>query len=342
MSEEARRLLKVIGVVTVVTALAIALLIYIGVISSSSIQEVPGIPDDQPIIEPNAENPAGAVETTVKLYFRYGSMLACETRTVKTYSNQLVEHAALKELLSGPLEGSELERVMDSQTTIVSVSAEGDTLYVTLSNEFLRESANLPDGWGEDAALREEEYLRKRLAVYSVVNSLAGIGNYSHVQLMIDVDRSGIGQRVTMGKLGFTENSQLINTLISPMAYDSDVVLSAENTAEALLSALQSGDTSTVYSLMAKRSAAGANRPLYDNVAAKLKTLVTRVEAFAIVGWDHSADGSSAVVWADITYKTPAGESVKKTLRPHETAHGKRDMEDRLRPVICHVLRRIT
>ncbi len=54
----------------------------------------------------------------------------------------------LRALLAGPLQGTGLTRVIDSQTRIVSVTNEGDTLIVTFSEEFLRDSSSLPDGWG--------------------------------------------------------------------------------------------------------------------------------------------------------------------------------------------------
>lgn len=111
--------------------------------------------------------------------FRAAACSPGNPRVITASANTRVEYAALLELISGPT-NDELERVIDSQTRIVSMSEEGSVLTVTLSAEFLRQSSNLPDGWGEDTQLKEEEYLRRQL-VTTRGRHVDGTGNYSHV-----------------------------------------------------------------------------------------------------------------------------------------------------------------
>ncbi|MGI6151974.1 MAG: GerMN domain-containing protein, partial [Christensenellales bacterium] len=247
MTPETKNLIKLICAIASVAVVLIAVLILIGTFSGSGITEVPSNTFNP--VDPNANETIAPNETRVKLYFRYldTDMLAAETRTIQSYANQRVELAVLRALLSGPSQGRGLTRVIDSQTRVVSVNDEGDTLIVTFSEEFLRNSSNLPDGWGEDAALREEEYLRKRLAVHSVVNTLAGMGDYSHVQILIDFNNSGIGQKVNRSSFGFVEDAQNKNRPLQPLAFNESVSLTARNTVDAVMRALIAHDWQTVY-----------------------------------------------------------------------------------------------
>jgi len=316
MTPETKNLIKLICAIASVAVVLIAALIIVGTFSGSGISETPG--NTYSPVDSDADSTTTPTETTVKLYFRYSDtdMLACETRTIQSYANQRIELSVLKELLNGPSQDSGLSRVIDSQTRVVSVENDGDTLIVTLSEEFLRQSSSLPDGWGEDAALREEEYLRRRLAVYSVVDTLTGMGNYSHVQILIDTENTGIGQKVTRAKLGFVDDAGNMNKPLQPMPYEESVVLSAENTVNAVMSALSTHDWQTVYLFLYSKTESGLTRPLYDTVAATLQQSASNLLSYDVVGEIYGADGKTAVVRLDLSFELLDGTKVSKVSAP--------------------------
>jgi hypothetical protein len=316
MTPETRNLIKLICAIASVAVVLIAMLILIGTSSGSGITEVPSNTFNP--VDPDADGTIAPNETKVQLYFRYldTDMLSSETRSIQSYSNQRVELAVLRALLAGPSQGSGLSRIIDSQTRVVSVSDEGDTLIVTFSEEFLRKSSNLPDGWGEDAALREEEYLKKRLAVYSVVNTLAGMGNYSHVQILIDFNNTGIGQKVGRSSFGFVEDAQNKNKPLSPLAFNESVTLTAQNTVDAVLRALSAHDWQTAYLFLSAKTESGLNRPLFDSVARSLQQNASKLFSYEVTGEIYGSDGKRAVVFVDLSFELPDGTRISKTSAP--------------------------
>lgn len=316
MTQETKNLIKLICAIASVAVVLIAVLILIGTFSGSGIVEAPSSTFNP--VDPEGEGVLAPKETKVKLYFRYldTDMLAAETRTIQSYSNQRVENAVLWALLAGPSRESGLTRIIDSQTMVISVKDEGDTLIVTFSEEFLRKSSNLPDGWGEDAALREEEYLKKRLAVYSVVNTLCGMGNYSHVQILIDTDFTGIGKKVNRSSFGFVEDAQNKNKPLPPLGFEGSVVLNAENTVRTVMKALITQDWQRVYQFLSAKTESGLSRPLYDSVARTLQQNAARIYSCEVTGVSYSADGKRAVVFVDLSFELPNGTKISKSSAP--------------------------
>ncbi len=316
MTPETKNLIKLICAIASVAVVLIAALILVGTFPGSGISESPS--NNLNPVPPDADDTTSPIETNVKLYFRYSDtdMLASETRRIQSYSNQRVEQAVLMELLAGPSQGTGLTRVIDSQTRVVSISNEGDTLVVTFSEEYLRQRSNLPDGWGEDAALREEEYLRRRLAVYSVVNTLAGMGDYSHVQILIDYNNTGIGQKVTRARLGFTEDAGELNKPLQPLAFNEAVTLNVGNTVNAVFRALTAHDWQTVYLFLSSKTESGLNRPLYDTVAGSLQQSASRLFNYEVTGAVYGTDGKRAVVFLNLNFELENGTKISKISAP--------------------------
>ena len=319
MNNDSKKLMIFICIFAAAASVLLGLLILIGAMSGPLISENPPASSQVIPIPPSDNGAPVTTSTNVQLYFRFGEegMLACETRSIQTAANQRLEYAVLRELIRGPsTQGTELERVISSQTQIVSITEQGDTLYVTFNNEFLRRSSTLPDGWGEDTVLREEEYLRRRLAVHSVVNTLTGLGTYSHVQILIDTEGNGIGQTVTRGRMGFLEDMSIKEHPLEPRAFEDSVVLTPENTVSSILQATLMHDWQSLYSFISPQSESGFTRPLYDSAAVDLQNLELQVESYQVLGVVISADGKSAVVRINLVYRNAEGERIERISYP--------------------------
>lgn len=319
MINDSKKLIVFICIFAAAAAVLLGLLILIGAMSGPLISETPQVTGQLISIPPSEDEQSITTSVDVPLYFRFGEegMLASETRTVQAPANQRLEYIVLRELISGPSgQRTELARVISSQTQVISITEQGDTLYVTFNNEFMRRNSTLPDGWGEDTALREEEYLRRRLAVHSVVNTLTGLGSYSHVQILIDTEGTGIGQTVTRGKMGFLEDMTIKERPLEPRAFEDSVVLTPENTVSTMLKAALMHDWLSLYSFISPKSESGFSRPLYDIAAAELQGLDLQIESFDTAGVIISADGKSAVVRIGLVYRNAAGERVERTSFP--------------------------
>lgn len=209
MLGDSRRLIRLIVVFSVAALAVLALLIVVGTVGGQdTISENPPSDSGNPVIPPADSTVSRSRE--VQLYFRFGSegYLACETRLIEARASERLEAAVLRELIRGPSsEHAELTRLIQAQTQIGEISEQGDTLYVTLSADFLRSAVNQPEGWGEDAALVRENFLQRRLAVYSVVNTLSNLGTYSHVQILVDSEGEGVGELLPRRQFGFVDDA---------------------------------------------------------------------------------------------------------------------------------------
>lgn len=316
MSDSKKLILFILGFAAV-AMLLIGVLIGFGVIHGTVIEEVPSQTGMNIPINPDDNSNLSQREYTVTLYFRFSdsSMLAAESRSITASTNTRVEYAALSELIAGPT-NSELVRVIDSRTRIVDMKDEGDTLFVTLSSEFLRQSSDLPDGWGEDTQLKEEEYLRRRLAYYSVVDTLTGLGNYSHVEILIDENNDGIGTRVSRANFGFVDDSDTSGKPMGAQPFEDSVVLSAQNTVGTILSAVVMHDWEQAYRFLPLTTLSGLTRPVVGLFSIQLQELLTQVQDYEVIGEIYSADGMSAVVRVNYSYLDKDGSLVTKESFP--------------------------
>jgi len=132
-------------------------------------------------------------DLTVQLYYGNADMkyLVAETRTIAAAANDRLEKSVLEELFKGPqATNGEYNYLINKDTQVVNVNSSGGVLTVTLSKEFLEWPATI------------ENSAQKELAVYSVVNTLVEATGYSQVQLMVDRDSTGVGQRIRSQDLG--------------------------------------------------------------------------------------------------------------------------------------------
>ena len=318
MPGDSRRLIRLIVVFSVAALAVLALLIVVGTVGGQdTISETPPSDSGNPVIPPADSTVSRSRE--VQLYFRFGSegYLACETRLIEVRASERLEAAVLRELIRGPSsEHAELTRLIQAQTQIGEITEQGDTLYVTLSADFLRSAVNQPEGWGEDAALVRENFLQRRLAVYSVVNTLSNLGTYSHVQILVDSEGEGVGELLPRRPFGFVDDAASKEKPLPPLPYEDSVVLDAENTVACVLQALVEKNWSSAYAFVAGQNESGIIRPLYDTAAANLQRFEIAVQSYEIVGSAVSHDGQSSVVRADIEYRRADGSTVKRESYP--------------------------
>lgn len=156
---------------------------------------------------------------------------------------QTAEQAVLELLLAGPGGEHELTGVIPAGTRLVGVTHQSGYLQITLSSEFLSVSSDVPEGWENDPGWTAEVYLRRRLAVYSIVNTLTEMGDYSRVLILIDTDGSNNGQRVARSNFGFETDG---DELVEPLSRDPSYILTASRAASIVLDALIAQDTDTL------------------------------------------------------------------------------------------------
>lgn len=181
-------------------------------------------------------------ETYVALYFadtEY-SMLVRELRETKVSVDANVGKKVLEELLLGPSIPISMAQIINPDTQVVRVKQDGRVLTVVLSKEFL--------DWSfiENTRPIEESNAVKQLAVYSVINTLVEATGCPQVQILVDREGDGTGQRINLNEIGMGSTG-----VLEPTGRNTELILSAQKTMEQILSALKDRNYAAVYGYLA-------------------------------------------------------------------------------------------
>ncbi len=241
-------------------------------------------------------DPAAGIgrDVDITLYFRLTDepALVPVQRTVAVRANEYVGGAVVRQLLNGPTAlFGDLERVLPKGTRLVDIYPDGGILYVVLSKEILE--------YEDETATREEIELTKRLGVYAIVNSLCTLGEASRVQVLVDMDGTGKGSRVSPFLLGFT-SEYTSSQWLDPMGFEEDAVITPKLMVNLALQRLTEEDYAQAYMFFAESETGGLQKPDFAAFETDLLSLGT-IDAFNVksADTDGTLNGKATV---DITW----------------------------------------
>ena len=261
-------------------------------------------------VEINPQSDAASKQNiSVNLYFAgasYGD-LVYETRNIDIPVNESVESVIINELIKGStINSTEFKALINPNTTVVNISESGDVLFVTLSKEYLDWSW-LPSSVTEQTPLNTIKFI----SVYSIVDTIIEQGGYSRVQLLVDTDGSGLGQRIRRSEVGFSGEG-----ILEPLDRNGDIILTPANTMERIFESVMSREYETAYSYVAYHDDDGTEKDDVDTFSAALREFKPALESYSIRDSILGADGASAVVMVDYTMREAGQEPVAKTNIP--------------------------
>lgn len=125
--------------------------------------------------------------------------------------NEPLYEALLRYLSRNMDEPSAYASAFPPNVRIIEVSQSGNIIYVTLNQEFLR-AENYASG----------KY-SKMLVVYSIVNTITKYKEQVSVQILVDENGDGVGERISYSALSLSPSL----SLVEPLVYNSEVVADA-------------------------------------------------------------------------------------------------------------------
>lgn len=252
---------------------------------------------------------ANKEKVTATLYFGNSSSqyLVGETRTIEVPANERVEYTILEALIKGPdSQSGEFNQLINPNTDVVDIGETDDVLFVTLSKELL-DWSSLPLA----SLSAEEQPARKQLAIYSIVNTLIEYTGCARVQLLLDDNNSGTGQRIEVSRAGFGAEG-----VLEPLERNGSLILTPSNTVGVLLDALTRKDYTDAYTYLAYNDVYGESKPDEAVFTSTLQELTLSIEGFTVRDTVVSADGQSATVMLDYTLRAKAGDQKNRTNVP--------------------------
>ncbi len=288
---------------TLAILIVLCLILSLAAGCSNSLIAEDSVQENLPEIDP--EGGVG-MDISAVLYYRLAgeNYLVPVTRNISVRANERAETAIIRTLLDGvPALSSNVNALFPSGAYMEDVTLEGGILYVTLSAAFMDQSAleeleRMGASFENVEATQraqEELYAARRLAVYSLVNTLTSYSKDIRVQFLVDVDNNGNGQRLTRVELGLESMDGAASDLIEPMTFDASVVITAESMVACMLTRMVNGEYELAYPLFLESDSSGAQKPTYADFETEMLSLGT-ITGFAILGSKTTANMTEVTV----------------------------------------------
>lgn len=230
------------------------------------------------------------------LYFGFAkaSMLISESRAISVPVNERIEITVVNELIEGPTAGKkEFNRLINRNAKLVNLYDENDIIFVTFSKEFIEKDESSVD----EETFRQRS-IKKQLCIYSIVNTLIELSGYSRVQILVDIDGTGLGQRISLTDVGFPGNG-----VLEPLGRQASVILNPYNTVWLFFDAITKKDYTEAYTYIAYEDLYLTSKPDEPTFAARIIEQNYSCESFKINDVIVSSDGLSAVIMSDFTFR---------------------------------------
>ena len=254
------------------------------------------------------EGAAKSERTDVTLYFadaQYSGLVGC-VRSIETPVTERREYAILNALIQGVAgsDGGNVTSLINPKTTVVSVTDSNNILFVTLSREFL--------DWSDFASVPENaEVMLKYLAVFSIVDTLIELSGYPRVQLLVDMNDSGTGQRVKRSDVGLGGAG-----VLEPLDRNGSIILSPGNAINGLFDGVMGKDGDKIYDFIAYNDGELDEKPSVTTLKTEIQASGLAIESYSLRDTILGADGKTAVVMADYTTRAQNGDVKENTNIP--------------------------
>jgi len=225
-------------------------------------------------------------ETVVTLYFKhkYFDFLVPETRTV-IHEKQTYEQLVVEELLKGPSAHDRVS-IMPPGVKVLDVTQKGETVFVNLSEEFIA-PIDLTGLYGK-ADIPEDKVPfvqaeMKRLAIYSIVNSLTELDGVNQVKILVNNKAIGyqeMGQELTDLMLkGLNITEQKSSAVLVALYRNKDFILSPADSVQLVFEGLVGEPKwDQVYSLLTSESTSQKELPSKEDLQKLWPALISSLE----------------------------------------------------------------
>lgn len=240
----------------------------------------------------------------VTLYFRYGGapLLGAQRAQLDLRRDETVASVIVKLLIDGPdAAHAALGGLFPQGTTLISVSGESSTAFVTLSGEFLGRPDGAPAGWEDSAAWQEEAALRRRLAVQSVVLALTEDARYQRVQFFVADNDDDMPRRIPLCLLDAAQTDASL--MLGACGRDETLLLTPQRVMRLALDAWTRKDWASLYALLYSPSGM-PSFAAFEQEMTKLDVTLVRGE---VSGGATGLSGRSATVVLDALIRSPLG-----------------------------------
>lgn len=241
-------------------------------------------------IPPVQDSSAASASRVMPLYFRYYDepMLLRYPLNIETTNYEHPEFYAISALLTDSFgQRPEITYCFKGATKLISVEAENEYLTVTLSDGFYEDTKGATD---------EQTRLNRSLAIYSIVNTVCEMGNFSYVQFYIE--RNGTSIRPDSYEMGIVKN-QADATPLGPLSRNTSLLLTPSNVAKTGLLYYSQHQWDKLYLYL------GDSAPLLEELTQEFNYLNIMLDEFTVEdNYTVSEDGKKAIVQISVNLRS--------------------------------------
>lgn len=257
-----------------ITPLLLAAILFSCGCTAGYINETQG--DSMPPLQDSSESEPTSL---MPLYFRYYDepILIRSSINVEISSQHPIEYYAITALLAGPSgQRPELTGCFGQNTKLLDIDSNKEYLYVTLSDDFLSDT---------QAATTEEMRQNRKLSIYSIVNTVCELGNFSQVQIYIHTN--GAAQRPDSFEMGFAQTSTDSSPL-GPLTRNTEYILTPSTAVKMALEHYSALEWNKLYYYLGDKDGATVTLPL-------LEEMTRQFEYMNLIMTDFSADSNYTI-----------------------------------------------
>ncbi|MBR5288219.1 MAG: GerMN domain-containing protein [Clostridia bacterium] len=244
----------------------------------------------------------------ITLYYRCKDTALLSARQVQLdiRREETIATSIVRQLLDGPKQASGmLEGLFPRETKLISVAAEGATVFVTLSRSFLGRPDGAPADWEDLTLWQEEAALRRMLAVQSLVLSLTEDGRYQRVQVYIADNDDDVPERIPLVYFGVDDTSS--GAVLAACSRDESFLLTPQRVLNKALDCWQKRDYPALYAMLV-----GGRETLPSQAAfeTRMRELDVSLLEYETTTGSVSFDGKrSTLVLSAVTRSPKGGET---------------------------------
>ena len=266
-------------------------------------------PEDLPVFDVPVH--ADATDTLdVTLYYRFGqtNVLGMERAQLETGRTQTVAGQIVERLVAGPdAAHGRLSGVFPRGTRVLSVTEEGTTVFVTLSDAFLGQPDGAPADWEDLAVWQEEATLRRYLAAQSIVCALTEGGRFQRVQLYVAGDEEDAPRRIPLVyfDLDVTDPS----VVLAASSRDEAAILTPQRAMQMILDCWQRRDWEGLYALLCADE--DGQMPTLSAFEAQMREADVSLLTAEVSGGTVDASGQTATLVLDGAVRAAQGGDIR-------------------------------
>lgn len=241
----------------------------------------------------------------ITLYFRCKGteLLSAQQAQLDIRREETVATSIVRQLIDGPKTASgALQGLFPRETRLVSVTAEGATVFVTLSRGFLGKPDGAPADWEDLTVWQEEAALRRMLAVQSLVLSLTEDGRYQRVQVYIADNDDDIPERIALAYFGVQGDAG--GAMLAACSRDESFLLTPQRVLDSILSCWQTRDYAGLYTMLVSGREALPTQAAFE---AKMRELDVSLLDYETTAGSVSFDGKRATLVLAAQVSAPQG-----------------------------------